>query len=127
MGILDQAARYAAQADAEAVVNRVLRGVSASLRFRAWVDTRTTPRPGQRDRTADRVAELVADGSPDRPWLLIFEFQTHHDPDKLDVTLAEAAQLRLEARHGEGRRGRYNILAALVYLPGVCPLSVLDI
>jgi hypothetical protein len=126
MGVLDQAARYAAQADPEVIVNRLLREVRASLRFRAWADTRTTPRPGARDRTADRVAELVSEDAPDRPWLLVFEFQAQHDPDKLDVTLAEAGQLRLEARHGEGRRGKYNILVALIYLRGSCPESILD-
>jgi hypothetical protein len=126
MGVLDQASRYAAQTDPEVVLSRVLRGVSVSLRFRAWVDTRTTPRPGHRDRTADRVAELVRDDAPDLPWLLVFEFQAQHDPDKLDVTLAEAGQLRLEARHGEGRQGKYNILVALVYLRGSCPEAVLD-
>jgi hypothetical protein len=126
MGVVDQAARYAAQADPEVVVGRVLRGVGASLRFRGWVDTRTTPRPGERDRTADRVAELVGEPGPDRPWLLVFEFQAQHDPDKLDVTLAEAGQLRLEARHGEGRRGKYNVLVALVYLRGACPEPLLD-
>jgi hypothetical protein len=126
MGVLDQAARYAAQADPEAAVGRILRGVRVSFRFRAWVDTRTTPRPGQRNRTADRVAELVDGGAPDRPWLLVFEFQAQHDPDKLDVTLVEAGQLRLEARHGEDRRGKYNILVALVYLRGSCPEPTLD-
>jgi hypothetical protein len=58
--------------------------------------------------------------------LLVFEFQAQHDPDKLEVTLAEAGQLRLEARHGESRRGKYHILVALVYLRGACPEPVLD-
>jgi hypothetical protein len=126
MGVLDQASRYAAQAEPEAVVRRVLRGVDTTLRFRTWVDMRITPRPGHRDRTADRVAELVSPEAPERPWLLVFEFQAQHDPEKLDVTLAEAAHLRLEARHGEDRRGKYHILVALVYLRGSCPEAVLD-
>jgi len=126
MGVFDQAARYAAQADAEFVVNRVLRGVRPPLRFRGWVDTRLTPRPGQRDRTADRVAELDTEDAPDQPWLLLFEFQAQHDPDKLDVTLAEAGQLRLEARHSADRRGKYRILVALIYLRGECPDPLLD-
>jgi hypothetical protein len=126
MGVLDQASRYAAQAEPEAIVRRVLRGVGTSLGFRAWVDTRITPRPGQRDRTADRVADLASPEAPERPWLLVFEFQAQHDPDKLDVTLAEAAHLRLDARHGEDRRGKYQILVTLVYLRGSCPEGVLD-
>jgi hypothetical protein len=95
MGAFDQAARYAAQADPEVVVRRVLRDVNTALHFRGWVDTRMTPPPGQRDRTADRVAELVVDTAAERPWLLVFEFQAQHDPDKVDVTLAEVGQLRL--------------------------------
>jgi hypothetical protein len=103
-----------------------LRGLSASLHFREWVETRTTPRPGDTERTADRVAALDDTSAPDHPWLLIFEFQSQHDPDKLDVTLVEAAQLRVGTRHGADRQGKYKVLVALVYLRGQCPLAVLD-
>jgi hypothetical protein len=126
MGAFDQGARYAAQAEPEAVITRLLSGLAVRLRFREWVDTRTTPRPGDPDRTADRVAALIDESAPDRPWLLVLEFQAQHDPDKLDVTLAEAGQLRVSVRHGEDRRGKYNVLAALVYLRGRCPQGVLD-
>jgi hypothetical protein len=126
MGAFDQGARYAAQAEPEAVITRLLSGLAVRLRFREWVDTRTTPRPGDPDRTADRVAALIDESAPDRPWLLVLEFQAQHDPDKLDVTLAEAGQLRVGVRHGEDRRGKYNVLAALVYLRGHCPEAVLD-
>jgi hypothetical protein len=126
MGVLDQAARYATHADPECVIARVMRSTGLELRFRRWVDTRLTPKPGQRDRTADRVAELVEAGNPEQPWLLVFEFQAQHDPDKLDITLVEAGQLRVEQRHGENRRGKYNVLVALVYLRGECPESVVN-
>src|SRR5262249_31851920 len=33
---------------------------------------------------------------------------------------------RRNLRHGEGRQGRYNVLAVLVYLRGRCPEPVLD-
>src|SRR5689334_403556 len=118
MPIFDQAARYASQAEPEAVLSRLLSATGAPLRFREWLDTRTTPRPGERDRTADRVAALADESAPDRPWLLVLEFQAQHDPDKLDVTLAEAARLRMEVRHGPERRGKYNVCTALVYLRG---------
>ena len=98
----------------------------AALRFRQWQDTRTTPRPGEPDITADLVAALGNDARPDQPWLLVFEFQAEHDPDKLDITLAEVARLRLTVRHGDDRRGKYNVLVALVYLRGTCPERVLD-
>jgi hypothetical protein len=56
----------------------------------------------------------------------VFEFQSQHDPDKLDVTLEEAGILRGHARHGEGRKGKYKVLTALVYLAGHCPEDVLE-
>jgi hypothetical protein len=126
MGVFDQAARYATLAEPGPVLSRLLSGTGAGLAFREWVDTRTTPRPGERDRTADRVAALVHESAPEQPWLLVFEFQAQHDPDKLDATLAEAARLRIEVRHGAERRGRYNVCTALIYLRGRCPQAVLD-
>jgi hypothetical protein len=126
MGYFDQGARYAAQADPEAVIARLLRGSGTAFRFREWVETRTSPLPGDRDLTADCVAALTDPADPERPWLLLLEFQSQHDPEKLDVTLAEVARLRIEARHGDDRRGKYRVLAALVYLAGQCPEAVID-
>jgi hypothetical protein len=126
MGMFDQSARYATQAEPEAVLSRLLSRTGATLRLREWVDTRTTPLPGERDLTADLVAALVNESQPDQPWLLVFEFQAQHDPDKLDVTLAEAARFRIEVRHGDDRRGKYNVCPALVYLCGRCLPDVLD-
>lgn len=124
MGVFDQAARFAAQADAETVVRRVLQPSGVSLPFREWLDTRTIPLPGGPDRTADLVAAL--DDPTGQPVLLVFEFQSRHDPDKLDVTLEEAGILRGHARHGGDRAGKYKVLTALVYLQGRCPDDVLD-
>ncbi len=126
MGAFDQAARYATQAEPEAVVRRLLRGPGARLPFREWADTRTTPLPRERERTADLVAVLADESVPERPWALVLEFQSEHDPDKLDVTLQVVARLRTGLRHGEDRRGRYRVLASLVYLRGRCPEEVLD-
>jgi len=126
VGMFDQSARYATQAEPEAVLSRLLRGTGATLRLREWLDTRTTPRPGKPDLTADLVAALVNESQPDQPWLLVFEFQAQHDPDKLDVTLAEAARFRIVVRHGEDGRGKYNVCPALVYLCGRCLPDVLD-
>ena len=126
MPTFDQAARYATQVEPEAVIARLLSPTKAALRFGEWLDTRTTPRPGDRDLTADRVASLLDESAPERPWLLILEFQSQHDPDKLDVTLAEAARLRIDMRHGPERRGKYNVCTALIYLRGRCPEAALD-
>src|SRR5213076_743408 len=111
MGVYDQAARFAAQADPEAAVRRVLAPSGAVLPFREWLDTRTLPLPGGPDRTADLVAAL--DDPAGQPVLLVFEFQSQHDPDKLDVTLEEAGILRGRVRHGDDRKGKYRVLTAL--------------
>jgi hypothetical protein len=124
MGAFDQAARYAAQADPEAVVRRVLSPTGVALRFREWLDTRTIPLPGGPDRIANLVAAL--DDPAGQGWLLILEFQSEHDPDKMDVTLEEAGILRGHARHGDERKGKYRVVTALVYLQGCCPDEVLD-
>ncbi len=124
MGAFDQAARFAAHADPEAVVWRLLASTGATLTFREWLDTRTIPLPGGPHRTADLVAALTEPTS--RPVLLVLEFQSRHDPDKLDVTLEEAGILRGHVRYGEDRTGKYKVLTALVYLAGRCPDDVLD-
>ena len=124
MGAFDQAARFAAQANPDAVVRRVLAPTGANLPFREWLDTRTIPFPGGPNRTADLVAAL--DDPVGQPALVVFEFQSRHDPEKLDVTLEEVGILRGHARHGDDRKGKYKVLTALVYLTGRCPEDVLD-
>ena len=124
MGAFDQAARFAAQADPDATVRRALASTGVALLFREWLDTRTIPLPGGPNRTADLVAAL--DDPAGQPALVVFEFQSRHDPDKLDVTLEEAGILRGHARHGDDRKGKYKVLTALVYLQGHCPDDLLD-
>ncbi len=105
MGAYDQAARFAAQADPEAVVRRVLVPTGLALPFHEWLNTRTIPLPGGPDRTADLVAAV--DNPTGQPVLVVFEFQSRHDSDKLDVTLEEAGILRGHARHDEDRNCKY--------------------
>ena len=126
MGVYDQAARYAAQADPGVVPARLLAGSGLLGTFRDWLNTRTIPLPGGPDRTADLVAALDDPAAPDLPWLLVLEFQAQLDPDKLDVTLEEVAVLRSRARHGTDNQGRYRAAAGLVYLCDRCPDDTLD-
>src|SRR5262249_33365642 len=126
MGVYDQAARYAFRAEPRAVVQRKLLQAGSRLVFRELVDTRTTPLPGERDRTCDSVVTLDDAACPDEPWLLVVEFQAEHDPDKLDVTLVYVARLRADFRHGPKQRGKHKVAVALVYLRGRAPLPVLD-
>jgi hypothetical protein len=107
-------------------VSRLQRGQGTRFRFAGLHESRTTPRPGGLDRTADRVFVLADDDSPAQPWLLVCEFQAQHDEDKLDSTLVEVAQFRARERHDKGGSGKYKAIAGLVYLAGECPNSVLD-
>ena len=126
MGVYDQAARWAARADAASVPLRLLRDQGRAFAFREWLDTRTLPLPGGPDRTADLVAAIDDPAAPALPWLLVQEFQSEHDPGKLDTTLLEVATLRATARHGADRQGRYRAVAALVHLAEPCPEALLD-
>jgi hypothetical protein len=125
MGVYDQSARWAAEQEPEALTRRLLRDTGLPLRFHQYLNARTTPEPGEAERTADQVAALQ-DVQGGDPWLLLHEFQSAHDPEKLDITLQEAARLRVEVRHGPDRAGKYKVLSALIYLRGRCPDRVLD-
>src|SRR5262249_18376096 len=124
MGVYYQAARFATRAEPEAPLPRLQAPTGMALPFPEWVDTRALPPPGGPDRIADLVAAL--DDPAGAPALLLIEFQSRHDPDKLDVTLEQAGILRCRARHGPDRQGKYRVLTALVYLQGRCPDAVLD-
>ena len=57
MGVYDQAARWAAQADPQAVMPRVLAETQLPLAFQEWADSRTLSPPGDRDRTTELPRE----------------------------------------------------------------------
>jgi len=126
MGVFDQAANYGYRAEPQALTRRVLDRHGLSFLFRELYETRTTPLPGQRDRTADKVVILDDPAQPAQPWLLLWEFQASHDPEKLDVTLVEAARLRTDFRYGPDRKDKYKVLTALIYLTGICPEGELN-
>ncbi len=126
MGDFDQAARYAAQAEPDVVLARLLQESGLVVNFREWLNTRTVPLPGGSDRSADLVAAVDDPASPERPWLVVLEFQAQVDADKLDVTLEEVAILRSRVRFGDDRRGKYKVGAGLIYLRDRCPDDALD-
>ena len=117
MGYIDQSARFAAQADPEAVLRRLL-PVGEPLRFREWLDTRALPLPGGGDRTADHVAAMDCPDDTQLPWLIVLEYQSKPDDIKIDVTLEEVALLHSRVRYGDERKGKYRVTAGLVYLKG---------
>jgi hypothetical protein len=126
MGDFDQAARWAAEACVGAVLERLGREAGVELRFVGWSPERPTTKPGDPERSADHVLVASEEGKPEAPWLLVFEFQSEHEEDKLDDVLLEVAQLRVRKRHGPLADRKYRVLPVLVYLKGTCPQRELD-
>jgi hypothetical protein len=122
----DHAAAFATQTDPDVVVGRLVAPTRQRLHYMDWFTTRAIPLPGGPKSTADLVAILDDPDAPAKPALLIFEFQSSHDPKKLNTTLVETAVFRAYARHGEDGRGEYRVFAGLVYLKGTCPTPALD-
>jgi len=124
MNHFDQASRYAAQADPDCLVQRVLAPTGVSLHYREWLDTRTVTLPGGPNRIADLVA--ATDDPSAFPVALLYEFQSQHDAEKLEVSLLEAIAHRLQLRHGKKKHGKYRVLPVLVYLSGRCPVRAVE-
>jgi hypothetical protein len=118
MGMFDQAARYACRAQPAVVAARLLRGLRERLAFVRLHESKTNPLPGQRERIADSVLALDNLDAPASPGLMILEFQSGEDEDKLHSTLVSVAHLRADVRHGADGKGRYAVFAGLVYLCG---------
>jgi len=121
MGVYDHCAWFATRDEVDIVVRRLLAPTDRSLVFRTWMEERTIAFPGGKERTADLTGIIDDPSSPET--VIVFEFQSRHDPKKLATTLLEVAVLRVEA---EEREQEQRILAALVYLTGRCPLHKLE-
>src|SRR5262249_3352333 len=117
----DQAARFACRAQPVPVGRRLLRKARQRLEVAQFHDTRTAPLPGQKDTTADSVLSLRNLDRPAAPCLVILEFQAQLDEAKLATTLVSVAHMHAEVRHGDDRKGRYQVFAGLVYLRGRAP------
>ena len=126
MGVYDQAARYAATADPDTVIQRLLAPSGVRWNFLGWLDTRTLPLPGGPDRIADLVADLTDGADPPMRWLNILEFQAQDAQDKLDATLEVVGIMRYRVRHGDEGQGRYKVLASLIDLVGTRQQQRLD-
>jgi hypothetical protein len=126
VNVYDQAARYAVKIDPGGFCRWLLPGLDSAIGFREWLDTRTLPSPGQHDRTCDTVAALAREDAPDAEWALVIEHQAEPDPDMLDRLLEYLARLRRELRHGPERRGKYQVIAAVLNLTGPAQPDLLE-
>src|SRR5258708_7092970 len=100
MSDFDHAAGFATQVEPGVVIDRAFARTGETFLFRDWFRTRAIPLPGGPKRTPDLVAVIDAPDAPAQPALLVFEFQSGHDPEKLETTLVETAVFRAYARHG---------------------------
>jgi hypothetical protein len=111
----DQASRYGAKLDAAGFLRWLLQ--DSSLTFDGWLDTRSLPFPGEKDRTCDTVARLIDAAEPESPWAVPVEFQTQPDGAMFGRLLEYLGRLWRE-RRPDGRARRYQVGAALVNLTG---------
>ena len=113
----DQASRYAAKRDAVGFLSWLLRESAEELRFRAWLDTRTLPFPGETDRTCDTVAWL-GDADSAIEWAVPIEFCLQSIADLFGRLLIYLGQLWLEKRPTDAGGERFCVAAVTVNLTG---------
>jgi hypothetical protein len=117
MGVYDDAARFAAEADPVALMACVLsRTPRRDLVFGGWLNPRTSPVPGSPERIADLLAILHDPLTPTAPWLIGVELQSRPSEAKLRVTLETAGIFGSRARQDDGMP--YRVTSALVHLTG---------
>ena len=123
MGVYDDAARFAAEAEPVAVVARLLAQTPRQdLVLRGWLDPRTPPAPGGTGRVADLRAVLDDPAHPAAPWLLLIEMQARPDGKKLRATLDAVGNFASRASDGAS----YRVTSALVHLTGVPDEAEID-
>lgn len=114
----DQTARLVARDDADGFFAWLIDGFATALRFVRWLDTRTTPLPGEPDQTADRVALVRERDDVAPPWLILLEFQAEPDPKMPGRLLSELGRLWIDHRFDNTPNSRYQLAAAVVNLTG---------
>jgi hypothetical protein len=113
----DQACRYAAKMDAVGLLCWLFGETPGQLRFRAWLDTRTLPWPGDPERTCDTVAWL-SDADPAVEWAAAVEFCPEPDGAMFGRLLMYLGRLWQEKRPTDGRGEHFAVGAAVVNLTG---------
>src|SRR5262245_13737313 len=116
--VFDQSSRRAARLDPAGFFAWLLTDFVAVLRFVRWLDTRSTPQPGEREPTADTVAELLGVQEPGPPWLFPVEFQTEPDPNMFGRLLVQLGESWQQLRPDPEPGSRYQLGAAVVNLTG---------
>jgi hypothetical protein len=116
--VFDQGSRYGVQPDPIGYFRWLIPGLDPALGFHGWLDTRTVPLPGERDRTCDTVAHLAADVQSGPQFAVVNEFETDPKSEILDRALEYLVRVRRVLRHGPQRREKFQVIATLVNLMG---------
>lgn len=116
----DHASRSTAKLDPPGFFRWPL-GEDVTVSFHDWLDSRTLPAPGERNRISDSVAHLHDPASPTQPIALVTDFQTENDPEILERLLEYLARTRRELR-----RRKFRVLGALVNLTGAVQTDRLE-
>jgi hypothetical protein len=116
--VFDQANRYGVQPDPIGYFRWLIPGLDPALGFHGWLDTRTVPCPGERDRTCDTVAHLAAEVQSGPQFAVVNEFETDPESEILDRALEYLVRVRRVLRHGPQRREKFQVIATLVNLTG---------
>jgi hypothetical protein len=125
-GDYDRAARLAITTEPEGFLRWLVPGLPPEMTFTRWLETRTTPLPGEQDRICDTIAELNHRDGLGVPWALIVEAQTRPASDFTERALEYLLRVRQQFRHGPHNRDRFNVGVALILLTGSRPAGVLE-
>jgi len=109
-----------------AVMQRLLRSTMSNLVFVDWFDTRSVPKPGSPERIADLIAILDNPQRPNARWLLVFEFQSKPDRDKIYVMAEQSGMLFGRSRDGEQKNIPWNVHGAYIHLRGRPEIARID-
>ena len=114
----DKASRFAAKLDPPRFLEWALGLTPTAFQFEEWLDTRSVPFPGDKDRTGDTVARVTDPASGGRPWAIAVEFQNEPDPRMFGRLLGYLSGIWLEKKPDPEAGSRFEVGAVVVNLTG---------
>lgn len=116
----DQAARRIARVEPHSFFAWLFTRFHKYLRFRRWLDTRTTPEARDEfgEQTGDTLAELEEVSRAAPFWMFVQEFQTEPDADMFGRMTRQGGQMWLDHRPDPLPGSRYQLAFGIVNLTG---------
>jgi hypothetical protein len=116
--VYDQGGRYLTLRASPGVLGWLLRLRAEDFDFQRWLDTRTSPFPGQPERTRDRVAFLRDLEAGGLPWAVLLEFQLAPDPLMFGRALVYLGHVWLEEKPYPEQGDRFHLGVVVVHFTG---------